>query len=318
MRKKLGSFLIAALIVFLLPCNCYAASSKESEETIHPMGAIPDKMVIDDPIYNPSTSNNRGIVRSVNLPSKYDAREYGLVTSVKDQGSFGSCWAFASTAAMESSLIKSGLADSTIDLSELHMIYFMYSENIDEKNRISDDRNYVSDDDMNTPTTDFTLMSNAGGSLRKVGWQMTNGVIPYEDNGDDYNACVANSNYKISQSKCFSDEYCVKNVAMCNFNEENIDNVKKLIYDHGGVVADFYCDQTTTTSGESKYFNYVDGTKTYYCPNGSNNSITHAIEVIGWDDDYPKENFKIAPAENGAWLVKNSWGKNSKHDGYIS
>lgn len=93
MRKILGLFIFVVLMVFLLPFNCYAVSSKENEEIIHPMGSIPDKMIIDDPTYNSSRYNNRGIVKSVNLPSKYDAREYGLVTSVKDQGSFGSCWA---------------------------------------------------------------------------------------------------------------------------------------------------------------------------------------------------------------------------------
>ena len=36
----------------------------------------------------------------------------------------------------------------------------------------------------------------------------------------------------------------------------------------------------------------------------------HAVTIIGWDDDYPKENFVEGynPPEDGAWLVKNSWG----------
>lgn len=40
------------------------------------------------------------------LPSAYDARDYGLVTPAKDQGACGSCWAFASTGAFESHLLK--------------------------------------------------------------------------------------------------------------------------------------------------------------------------------------------------------------------
>ncbi len=34
------------------------------------------------------------------------------------------------------------------------------------------------------------------------------------------------------------------------------------------------------------------------------------MTIIGWDDNYPKENFIEGhqPSENGAWLVKNSWG----------
>ena len=36
----------------------------------------------------------------------------------------------------------------------------------------------------------------------------------------------------------------------------------------------------------------------------------HAVCIVGWDDDYPKENFIEGhqPPENGAWLCRNSWG----------
>ena len=37
---------------------------------------------------------------------------------------------------------------------------------------------------------------------------------------------------------------------------------------------------------------------------------SHAITIIGWDDNYAKENFKAGhmPPADGAWLIKNSWG----------
>ena len=36
----------------------------------------------------------------------------------------------------------------------------------------------------------------------------------------------------------------------------------------------------------------------------------HAVTIIGWDDDYPADNFLEGhrPPQDGAWLVKNSWG----------
>jgi cathepsin L len=45
-----------------------------------------------------------------NLPEAVDWRSQGVVTAVKDQGMCGSCWAFASTAVMESHVaLASGL-----------------------------------------------------------------------------------------------------------------------------------------------------------------------------------------------------------------
>lgn len=50
------------------------------------------------------------------LPASYDLRTAGDVTSVKDQGPCGSCWAFATMASLESSILKAG--GSTTNLSE--------------------------------------------------------------------------------------------------------------------------------------------------------------------------------------------------------
>ena len=59
------------------------------------------------------------------LPYRFDMREYGWVTPVKLQNPWGSCWAFGSTAAAESSLLSSldlTAAESGLDLSERHLV----------------------------------------------------------------------------------------------------------------------------------------------------------------------------------------------------
>lgn len=51
------------------------------------------------------------------LPERYDAREHGRTAQVQDQGDLGTCWAFASLLALESSL----LPEQAYDFSEDHM-----------------------------------------------------------------------------------------------------------------------------------------------------------------------------------------------------
>ena len=51
----------------------------------------------------------------VSLPVRYDLRDYGRVSEVRDQGSWGTCWAFAALSALESSLLPDEKCEFSVD-----------------------------------------------------------------------------------------------------------------------------------------------------------------------------------------------------------
>jgi len=55
------------------------------------------------------------------LPERYDLKDSGWVTPVRDQGPVGACWSFSTMGAIESSWLKMGYGDQTLNLSEQNM-----------------------------------------------------------------------------------------------------------------------------------------------------------------------------------------------------
>jgi len=43
----------------------------------------------------------------------------------------------------------------------------------------------------------------------------------------------------------------------------------------------------------------------------------HAVAIVGWDDNFDKTKFKTTPPGNGAFIARNSWGKNWGESGYF-
>lgn len=204
------------------------------------------------------------------LPVKFDLRDRGISVSVPDQGTFGTCWAFASLKALETSMpeaIREPLAADHMSLKN-----------------------------------SFGLGQDDGGdhslsSAYLLAWQgpVAEAEDPYGDGRSPDGL----------QPVCHVQEIQI-------LEERDFEAVKRAVYENGGVQSSFYMPQTAGAERDRYYKEetdsfYYDGTLE---PN-------HDVVIVGWNDEYPKENFVTAPEQDGAFLCMNTWGEEFGNDGFF-
>ena len=88
--------------------------------------------------------------------------------------------------------------------------------------------------------------------------------------------------------------------------------IKEAVFKYGGVQTSLYSN-ISSSKGNSKYFNKDTNA---YCYMGSEKP-NHDVVIIGWDDNYPKENFNVDLEGDGAFICQNSWGNEFGDDGFF-
>ncbi len=168
-----------------------------------------------DPLYNGT------------LPSKFDLRDFGFVTSVKNQGGGGNCWAFSALAALESAILKA--TNSSYDLSEENMknLASMYSD------------------------YGWAMDTNSGGYDKMAVGYLTSWLGPVNELDDCYDGSSLLSPILESMAH-------VQNILFLKRdNYTGNDAIKKAIMDYGAVSTSIYWD-SSFLSGKSYYY---DGTQ---------------------------------------------------------
>lgn len=330
------------------------------------LGACPTTLANDNAFYMPESGSApeirytapRGVQilsEDIDFPDRYDARDTLTFPAIRDQKLDGDCWAFASIAATEISLLNE--RSLLFDFSEAHMadnIYYnknnpwclnnatggnretaaMYfsrgSGPVTESSFSKDDPNKTYREDVSEnlaayvnkiiylPDTERYIYSpnytaDSVGALYPqderyiLALEKSDGVINV---GHDEEILL---DFDDSETLTAQDGSVFYHIGKRARDLQ----IKAAVMKYGSVFSSYYADP------DNKYLNF--GTNSYYYPYSADDvygfpvihSINHAINIIGWDDNYPKGNFKDTPPANGAWIVRNSWGDDILDGGYM-
>ena len=229
------------------------------------------------------------------LPKKYDGRTMDFVAKVKDQKQTNSCWAFSTTSALE--YLSKKKFDLDYEFSPRHLVYSTVRKfNNNEVNEFGYNR---------VPADGGNFFGSASYFVNGLG-PVLESDMPFENNENTLDISAIQNKEVILDVNDIVLKYDGVSNAVCSMDELN--EIKQYVYEYGAVVMSTHMDFT------SKYLNSITGGYYY---NGSL-PANHAVLIVGWDDDYSKDNFSSTnkPSQDGAFIVQNSYGTSFGDDGY--
>lgn len=313
MQNKIIAILLATVMsVNILAVPIFAKETVEDEEQNY--GLIPytednDKIFNmlfpqredqnADPII-PEIDGDGGInvmslVNTSELPESYNTDVVNQTDKVRNQGKWGTCWAFSSMTTLERRMEQD--SSQKYDFSEEYMLQKMgkygglgYSV---------DTKNFGGNCFMS-----YAYMAGLNGIMNESDYpyDTRNDLSPDFDSSDKGNLRATDISYFFSSSSN-------KRNGEDRIKEECVNRAKATIMEYGSIVAEMYWGNT------SKNYNPKTGAYRY---NGGFRSANHQITIVGWDDNYDASNFLPSSGvkENGAWIIQNSYGTNYGINGY--
>ena len=266
------------------------------------------------------------------------------VTPVRFQNPFATCWVFAGISAAEISLLGSVYADDpeawkTLDLSEKQLGYFSHMLLNDPTSPQNGEGTTAAD-----PTDMFEVYG--GGSTLMALEAFAQGIGPSDEHPDLPNIGEAfeyhgkerttvldyidgafrgfhysdEDDWTIPDEFRFHQDYVLMDTHLLPcpaelpapeqyaYNEAGTRAIKQQLLEKRGVMINILADLSNPSSTNVNEAKYISDKWAHYTWDfGASN---HTVTIVGWDDNYPKENFlaEHQPPADGAWLAKNSWG----------
>ena len=255
--------------------------------------------------YEPNTQNSMEVSKyaiQAKGTSSFDLRDY-ITIHVKNQRQTQSCWTYPLITGVETNISLTRGYPSPI-FSTRHIEYATAKTFLDGINKNGYNREVGSGGNNIIGLSYFT--SGLGPVLEKD--------MPFQNSEEKVNLSEINklveqyiqfpSIYKEITNRRITYKDNKGNILTSSQVNEIRNRIKEHVTTYGGVTAQ-------TNSSQTQYFNNVLPTlsTSYFCDD--NNIIQdHVVTIIGWDDNYSKDNFTGAckPSQDGAWLILNSYG----------
>lgn len=209
------------------------------------------------------------------------------------------CWAYASLASLESSILRT--SGAAVELSPWHLAYFTVV-GTEEKEAAG---LFFMDPPLYAGGTEPHLAA-ASLAAGKGATPVAEGTDAAYDPMDE--SLRYRSEYRLTDAAFLSAR--AGSFWAGASDDQVMADAKHRIMDSGPIVAEF---------ASSMYNGFYDFDYASYCNAAEPwNAPDHYVSIVGWDDAFPREHFNAAhqPQADGAWLVKNSWGTDVQNDGY--
>lgn len=287
---------IAVLLSLLMSFNtvgvCYAeeVNNPSTDGSSHTFGDVISDYADDVPYYDSE------VEAYADIPAHYEL-DKNMFPDVRNQNPYGTCWAFAALGLSEFDLIKRGLANKSIDLSELQLAYYVYNSALDPLGGTEGDQSKYYNG-----STSYSYL-NRGGTYEYAVRRLSQWSGAVNESDVPYNTTTINNVLEngLSDEYAYSKDVAHLENAYVMSLKNNPDDVKRAIMSNGAVGIQYYHSDNYLLWNSDKQL------WTYYDPNTTGGG--HNVMIVGWDDNFSKDNFVgDKPTNNGAWLIRNSWG----------
>lgn len=201
-----------------------------------------------------SSSGSDVSINAATLPSTWDWRSFGAVTPVRDQGSYGTCWAFSTIGTDEANILVNG--GPALDLSEQYLV------SCNKEGWTANSGGY--------PVHKYNM--DILGNNQTVAGAVLEADMPYSPARATCKT-ISNHAYKLSGWSYFT------------YSTADTEAIKSAIYTHGPV--------SSGVCVGPKFSGYSNGYYTTDESSLCNGSINHYIVLVGWKDISPTEGYWI-------------------------